>query len=310
MVREMNSCSVIICTKDRCEDLRRCLDSLRKQTRLPDELVIVDSGSDDAEQAVKEFARDVPECSVQYHRSEPGLTKQRNIGIARATKDIVHFFDDDIVCDAKYVEEAQGVFDADGGGEILAAGPRVTLSYEPSRLGLRFRRLFLLPNVAGDGRLLPSGFGTFTWYGPQDGIHDVQVLCGCCCAFRSSVFDKALFDDYFEGYGYMEDIEFTCRVAKFGRMVCNPKAMVVHLESKGARTPWRRLMAMQIKNHHYVFTKHVRLDASHWFCFWWSELGEGIRRVAQMAKTFNAGIAMGMVDGYLALLRGTLRRSR
>ena len=61
---------------DREEDLRRCLDSLWSQTHLPQEVVIVDDGSLDA-QALRAL---VPaEVQSQYHRERPsGLSASRN----------------------------------------------------------------------------------------------------------------------------------------------------------------------------------------------------------------------------------------
>ena len=36
--------SVIICTKNRKEELNKCLESIKRQTRLPNEVIIIDDG--------------------------------------------------------------------------------------------------------------------------------------------------------------------------------------------------------------------------------------------------------------------------
>lgn len=293
--------SIVLCTKDRADDVRKCLDSLREQTRMPEQLIVVDSGSDETEAHVRRFIEQAPSVSVEYLRSEPGLTLQRNVGIRAATMDVLHFFDDDCTLEPEYIDEMQKTFESSE--DIIGAGPRLLLPYTPSPLGRIWRKLFFLPDTAGSGRIQPSGFGTYSWFAPIETPHDVEVLCGCC-AFRRSVFDANMFDEHFAGYGYLEDLEFSYRVGRQGRLVCNPRARITHWESPSARTNWRRLAAMQIVNHAYVFRKHLPQDLYHRACFWWSELGESIRRSGIAVRQRDADVLRGMVDGYRAILRG------
>lgn len=303
----MLTSAIVICTKDRQTDLTRCLDSLLKQTCKPDELIVVDSGSDGSPTVVQDFADRMSGCSVVYLRSEPGLTRQRNIGISATTKDIVHFMDDDVVCAPTYLEEVRQTFEDPAFADVLSVGPRVRLNYHPSWWGKWFRELFLLVNVSGSGRMLPSGFGSYTWYAPANAVHPVEVMGGCCCAFRRSVFDAMRFDESLDGYGYMEDLDLTYRVSRLGRTVCNPRAGVFHTESQSGRIGPRRLVAMQIVNHRYVFKKHLPQDVAHRFCFWWSEIGETILRLVRCIRSRDPAILLGALDGYSAILR---RRAR
>ncbi len=297
-----HTATIVICTKDRAQDLKKCLDSISGQSRFPEQIVVVDSGTDDAPEIVASFASRHTAIDIQYIHSEPGLTKQRNIGINAANGDVIHFFDDDVTLNPDYLQEIQYLFDRDA--TLLGAGPKVVLAYTPSPLGRIWRRIFLLPDVAGSGRLLRSGFGSYTWYTRRRDVHDVEILCGCCCAFRKNVFEKVRFDEYFAGYGYLEDLDFSYRVASLGKLVTHSGAVIEHWESPSARTNWRRLAAMQIVNHAYVFRKLLPQDLYHRACFWWSELGESIRRLGIAVRTRNADVVRGMVDGYRAILRG------
>jgi GT2 family glycosyltransferase len=294
------SASIVLCTKERACDVAKCLDSLRAQTRIPEQLIVVDSGSDDTESHVRAFARDVTSTEVVYLRSEPGLTLQRNAGIRAAAMDVLHFFDDDCTLEPEYIDEMQNVFESSP--DVLGAGPRLLLPYSPSLPGKFWRKLFLLPDTAGSGRIQPSGFGTYTWFSHIDSPHDVEVLCGCC-AFRRSVFDTHMFDEHFSGYGYLEDLEFSYRMGRHGRLVCNPRARITHWESPSARIDWRRLAAMQIVNHAYVFRKHLPQDVYHRACFWWSEFGEALRRAATAVKLGDPNVIWGMIDGYRQIVR-------
>ena len=306
----MLSSTILICTKDREEDLRRCLDSICEQQRTPDEAIIVDSGAQRVQGLVQEFAAALPRCAVKYVRSEPGLTRQRNIGVGVATKDIVHFLDDDVILDPACVDEIQKTFEAPGAEDVVAVSPMLRLAEgRPPRPCSLLRKGFLMTRVDGDGRMLPSGFGTFTWYAGYKDLHPLQVACGCC-AYRRSIFDRIRFDEFFAGYGYMEDLDFSYRAGNLGRMVGNPRATMLHVASAAARPDWRRLVAMQIINHHYVFTRLLPPDWRHRICFWWSEFGETLRRLVRLVGSRDLNILLGAVDGYRTILRPSARREK
>lgn len=84
--------TVIVCTRDRPELLRGCLDALQAALRSGDELIVVDSAStDDTTRAV------VGETEARYLRAErPGLSVARNVGWKAATHALIAFVDDDV----------------------------------------------------------------------------------------------------------------------------------------------------------------------------------------------------------------------
>ncbi|MDP9431959.1 MAG: glycosyltransferase [Actinomycetota bacterium] len=84
--------AVVVCTRDRPQQLRTCLRSLRSLTRPPDELVVVDNGS--ATDATRRAAEEVGATYVREPR--PGLSRARDAGIAATTSDVVAFTDDDV----------------------------------------------------------------------------------------------------------------------------------------------------------------------------------------------------------------------
>lgn len=85
--------SVVICTRDRPQQLEQCLRSLLALADPPDEILVVDNApSSDATQQVVAAIE-----SVRYVREpRPGLSVARNTGIAQATGTIVAFTDDDV----------------------------------------------------------------------------------------------------------------------------------------------------------------------------------------------------------------------
>jgi len=293
----------VICTKDREADLRRCIDTIATQTRMPEQLVIVDSGSDGAEAVVRAFEAAHPEVRVDYLRSEPSLTRQRNIGIDRVHCDVIAFIDDDVLLEPAYLAEIERAFRAPGNEAIVGVDPYQGLPRNATRFSSLMRRVFMLVRTDADGRMQPSGHGTMTWQAPIEEMHDVEVGSGMT-AYRRSLFDQIRFDEHFESYGYMEDQEFSYRASRLGRLVANPRARLFHNLSPSARIDRRRLAEMQVLNHYYVFRKHLPRDAWHWACFWWSELGELFYRLGHTARLRNTSILRGIAAGYVKILTG------
>ena len=83
----------VVCTRDRPEQLRRCLRAVRALDRRPDELVVVDNAPrDDSTRRVAE-----EEGAVYVLEPRPGLSHARNAGIAATSADVIAFTDDDAV---------------------------------------------------------------------------------------------------------------------------------------------------------------------------------------------------------------------
>jgi cellulose synthase/poly-beta-1,6-N-acetylglucosamine synthase-like glycosyltransferase len=92
--------SIAICTRDRPEDLRRCLNALMK---LPDdgqEILVIDNCP--ATSASFEIAKEYPK--VRYVREDvPGSSAARNRALYEAEYEIVAFTDDDAVPDTNWL---------------------------------------------------------------------------------------------------------------------------------------------------------------------------------------------------------------
>lgn len=93
------SWSVVVCTRDRPEHLRRCLGALRRVDAEGGEILVVDNApSDDASRRI------VDELGVGYVlEPEPGLNRARRRGLDAASGEIVLFTDDDVVVDPGWV---------------------------------------------------------------------------------------------------------------------------------------------------------------------------------------------------------------
>ena len=99
--------SLIICTYQRPKPLLQLLQSVQEQTLYPDEILIIDGSTNEATQVILEQNHFQNVHYFLVPKEHRGLTKQRNFGIARVSKDndVVCFLDDDTVLSADYFEQ-------------------------------------------------------------------------------------------------------------------------------------------------------------------------------------------------------------
>src|SRR5690606_16800281 len=97
------SCSVVICayTERRWRDLVAAVESLRKQTLLPSEVIIV---VDHNPVLLDLVQRELTDVIAVENQEEHGLSGARNSGIAIATGDVIVFLDDDAVAEPNWLE--------------------------------------------------------------------------------------------------------------------------------------------------------------------------------------------------------------
>jgi glycosyltransferase involved in cell wall biosynthesis len=97
--------SVVICTRDREDKLKRCLASIARSTLQPVEVVVVDQSSNGkTKHVVNEYSRIMP-APLKYLRLDSvGHTRARNAGIHACSGDIVAFTDDDCIVDECWLE--------------------------------------------------------------------------------------------------------------------------------------------------------------------------------------------------------------
>lgn len=107
-----NLISLIICTRNRCEKLSKCLESLQCIV-VPFlwETIVVDNGSSDVTHAVVDQFASGAHFAVKYvFEPQPGLSRARNKGVSVASGDLILFTDDDCYPLPNFLAEAAVVF--------------------------------------------------------------------------------------------------------------------------------------------------------------------------------------------------------
>lgn len=117
-------CSVVICTRDRPEQLRRALASLRAQDHPNFAVWVVDNAptSEATRQVVDSFTCDMDMRYVREPR--PGLSRARNAALrCELEGDVVAWLDDDEVADPEWLSELMRAFD--GRPDVVTASGMV-----------------------------------------------------------------------------------------------------------------------------------------------------------------------------------------
>lgn len=90
----MTLLSVVVPTLGRNKRLKRALQSIEDQTRVPDSVAVVDGSSDRSAEPIVSTL-EVPFETIYVHQSTDGLSNARNKGIEATESELVAFLDDD-----------------------------------------------------------------------------------------------------------------------------------------------------------------------------------------------------------------------
>ncbi|MCC5928145.1 MAG: glycosyltransferase [Cyclobacteriaceae bacterium] len=255
--------SVVICTRNRTEALKKCLLSLREQTMKAHEVIVVDNAPSDrsTELMVKEF----PEVSYLVE-PRPGLDYARNTGARYANSAIVAYTDDDVELRPNWLEEISLSFaryNPDAlTGLIITASLSTLARY-------RFERYWTFNR----GYVAKHYDSTFFQAHVSEGVPVWEIGAGANMAFKREVFEKiGYFDERLDAgaSGCSGDSEIWYRILAAGLSIrYEPKAIAFHHHREDMKGYKRQIfnymrgftsaILLQWKNHgHEGNVKHLR----------------------------------------------------
>jgi glycosyltransferase involved in cell wall biosynthesis len=231
--------AVGIATSGRPLILARVLDRLCAQTRVADAVIVCGASPADVS------GIDPGQRGLHCITSDRGLTMQRNAILrAAAGFDVVVFLDDDFVPGPRYLEVVEQIFESApevvvGTGHVVADG-----ILGP---GLAFEEALTALREDGDADVAM----------PTMQVADVYNAYGCNMAIRIAAVQAGglAFDESLPLYGWLEDVDFSRRMAAYGRIVKIHAARGVHLGAKSGRQSGRRLGYSQVSNPLYLVRK-------------------------------------------------------
>lgn len=198
--------SVILCTYNRASLLKRALESLAKQTMVPEELeiVVVDDGSgDETQNVVREMSTEHSSVKLVSAERNLGASGARNLGLAAATGKYILFTDDDCIIQDDWVKTMCSTLDNE---------PVVSGCIDSSKSGYTK----LCHNITH-----------FHPYMPGRKSGPVDFLAGANMGFHRSVLDEL--GGFDEDLILAGDMQLCLRAkAKGYQPYLNTKAVVVH----------------------------------------------------------------------------------
>lgn len=222
------TCSVIIATLDRWTSLAVVLRCLAQQTRPPLEIVIVVAGAPPPANLAA-AAAGLPLRVLAS--AEKSSARQRNLGAASATGDVLAFLDDDIEFGPDLFARVLAHFDQPPASGIGALSPRIanTDRRPPGRLTRWYYALqagYSDPDFGG--RLFGPGINCFPIYrerGPE--MVPTEWLPATSLFVPAVRFRRHLFPQ-FTGYSYAEDVHLTARLAREAPLFFLRGASILH----------------------------------------------------------------------------------
>jgi glycosyltransferase involved in cell wall biosynthesis len=238
------------------------LTSLRTQSGIPQELIVIDASSDEeTRRAVVRFSAQVKDkgCSVVWQpAAAQGAAVQRNQGAALATQPMVCFVDDDILFEEDCLVRLVRAFDADpglGGASALIVNQHLSKPGRVSRFMYRAMAGRAEPSYAG--KVL--GPAVNVWPEDRDDLPEVvpvEWLYTTCALYRRELLPNPPFDAFFTGYSIGEDLTLSLRVGKVSRLANVRHARIYHDTQPGDhKSDPVALSRMHLVNRHYVMTK-------------------------------------------------------
>jgi GT2 family glycosyltransferase len=232
--------TVIICayTERRWSDIVAAVSSLGRQTRQPDEVLLVI----DHNPALAARARaEIVGARVVENDCPQGLSGARNAGVAHSCSDILAFLDDDAQADADWLEQLLKPYrDA----AVVAVGGAATPLWPNGK-----HRPGWLPAMGPHGPL--DWVVGCTYTGLPTGRAEVRNVMGCSMSFRSTAFDRV--GGFSTGLGRVGTLPLGCEETEFcirlrqqipgARVLFEPRASVSHRVTPDRMTwsyLWRR----------------------------------------------------------------------
>ncbi len=244
---------MVIPTRNRIDELQSALLCIINQDIQIEEVVVVDS-SDNFEQLPTYSGSEIKITHV--HTPVRSAAEQRNIGkrMINNSVDFLAFIDDDVLIERDYVSRLISILVSTGAIGVSGIATNRELNKKRSKpfgLSGMIHRIFLLDSKT-DGALLSSGIN-IPIRSARDENLEVEWLIGCSI-WRSESIEDLEFERDFKGQSLAEDVIFSVRARKRGKLITNPSVVIDHYESPNQRPDKLAHYQMWVENRKRLIT--------------------------------------------------------
>lgn len=293
--------TIAICTRNRPDDLKRCIKSIGNSAISCSEnieVIIIDDG-DLAEPFIQEVAATLqPYMQFKYYKkNNPGLFLSRIEALSIAAHQIILFLDDDVEIDRNYCETLRETYrDLP---EITGLGGIDVLFRKPSLVRRTFGYIFYF-NSGNPGRRSLSQFGDSMMYWNQaEFCFETDFLSGCNMSFRKAALNQLAPVHWLQSYSLGEDTYLSYIARRQGKLYVNPKLKVWHHQAAIGRDKIGNVSYTEIINSYHLMDT-AKASGWHYIVLLWSSFGKIISCVMRDNKAERLG---GYIKGLSALLK-------
>ena len=224
----MSTFAIIIATHQRALSLRKCLETIAKQSYKSLSITISHSGdSDGTQEVINDFRGDM---DIRYIISPIiGAASQRNAALSVVEGDWIFFLDDDVELDNNFFTEISNAIkqrpDAGGVSGKISNQSSLRLSF--------FSRSLLW--LAGGGfsndvnGKIRGPIINFLPYKMGKDLEEIEWMPTCVCGYRKTILAEAgEFPGFFRNYSLGEDIYISMKVKKKYPLILARKAVLFH----------------------------------------------------------------------------------
>ena len=290
--------TAIIPTRNRPFELLNAIRSLCIQSRLPDELIVIDQSIDNKSgSAIANLMRKFKQIKLLYVYDPKilGLVDAKRISLGYASGDIICFLEDDIVLETDYIQQIELGFKKNA--NMLGCCGIIT---NPPAQNFLYRAMFTIfhRGIFKDKRIEVHG----NFRGHNNYLIESNALSGGISAWRREVFDSVKFD-VMNDFHMFEDIDFSTRVAQhYGkRLFINPNARLAHYCSPINRDVLDIRQRRKVTEC-FTYYKKRKDWPSAAISFYWLLLGMLLEAMFQSFSCLSfkpiQGYMLGLRDGY------------
>ena len=207
--------SLVIPTKNRQHDLHKAILSVVCQTRLPDELIIVDQSKDLSSKKDIEnifFGVDIKINLIYiFDNNISGLVEAKKIGFNNSSGDIICFIDDDVILEPDYFAEVERHFLINP--SMLGCCGVTSNTPHSSNIYLIVYNLFHRGIIKNNGIHIKRQINSHL---PKDFTYESNVLSGGISSWKRIVLKNVTLDCD-NNFHFLEDIDYSTRASyEFG----------------------------------------------------------------------------------------------
>lgn len=267
--------SVVIPTLNRKRILTSTINSLLAGHGIPSEIIVVDQSEEILDANMHSEWNGIVKV---FNETILSSARARNIGVKRASNDIILFCDDDVEIDETTIKKLYREMSGDDVALISAVNCMENAVYD-----YKENRHKRLRNIAGYiiGTRIFKGSGGYIirWSMKghyEEGMtkpHRTEWAYGFFFCVKKSLMEKwnIWFDEKLIKYAFAEDMDFSCRYCRFAeaenlKTIVDPRLYVHHLISNEWRMPGEEAILFGFINRWYLSYKLFPKQ-------WWYRIG-------------------------------------